>query len=432
MSTSRLFKRKRDTMPGQVSPNTSTPPRVRVESVDAFRGLTILLMVFVIAVAAEGYRPLPQTRSWFGSLPVSTWNHAEVGWERFAAEKKAAGLTDEQIQQLPEARLKNVGLTATDLVAPFFVFIVGLAIPLSKGRRGREWWSHVLFRTIMLILAGVVYISLILGISWWWGILQAIGVAYFMGAASMKLRPTGRWIAIAVVLTLHMVMSQYCPWWLRFGDSPEPFFTIARLDGSWTKPLILHCRPWVSISYGAMTMIGVLIGEAVAGGKRTEITRMAALVGVVFTSAGFALHSAGLLAGATEFCFNKPDVTASYAMFSSGVGAFVFLLLYYMIDMKEWKKWAYPLKVFGANALLAYFMQIVMRIFFRALHLEQFFAGQPNDTLKQWASLVNLPAWSSFFLDRSGYNGVVWGGLWTFCLWLIVRYCNRKNIYWKL
>jgi len=74
-------------------------------------------MVFVIAVAAENYRPLPQTMSWFGSLPVSTWNHAEVGWERFVEEKKSAGLTDEQINQLPEAGLKNVGLTATDIVA---------------------------------------------------------------------------------------------------------------------------------------------------------------------------------------------------------------------------------------------------------------------------------------------------------------------------
>ncbi len=419
-------------MPAQVSESVSTLPRVRVESVDAFRGLTILLMVFVIAVAAENYRPLPQTMSWFGSLPVSTWNHAEVGWERFVEEKKSAGLTDEQINRLPEAGLKNVGLTATDIVAPFFVFIVGIAIPLSKARRGRAWWSHVLIRTIMLILAGVVYISLILGLSWWWGILQAIGVAYFMGAASMKLSRTGRWVAIFAVLAFHMTMSHCFAWWLRFGDTPEPFWTISQLHGSWAKPFILHCRPWVSISYGVMTMIGVLVGEAVAGGKRTEITRTAIVVGCVFTFAGFALHSAGLYTGATELCFNKPDVTASYAMFTSGVGAFLLLLLYYVIDVGGRTKWAYPLKVFGANALLAYFMQIIMRIFFRALHLEEFFAGQPNDTLKQWASLIPAPAWSSFFLDKSGYNGMLWGAIWTLCLWMIVWYCNKREIYWKL
>jgi predicted acyltransferase len=419
-------------MPAQVSDNVSRLPRARVESVDAFRGLTILLMVFVIAVAAENYRPLPQTMSWFGSLPVSTWNHAEVGWDRFVEEKRSAGLSDEQINQLPEARLRNVGLTATDLVAPFFVFVVGIAIPLSKSRRGREWWRHVLIRTLMLILAGVVYISLILGLSWWWGILQAIGVAYLMGAASTKLSRTGRWVGIFAVLAFHMTMSHCFTWWLRFGDTPEPFWTISQIHGSWAKPLILHCRPWVSISYGVMTMIGVLLGEAVAGGKRSEIEHTAIVVGSVFTLAGFALHSAGLLTGATELCFNKPDVTASYAMFASGVGAFIFLLLFYVIDVRGWTRWAYPLKVFGANALLAYFMQIIMRIFLRALHLEEFFAGQPNDTLKQWASLIHSPAWSSFLLDKSGYNGVLWGALWALCLWIIVWYCNKREFYWKL
>jgi predicted acyltransferase len=419
-------------MTPQDSANTPRPLRVRVESVDAFRGLTILLMIFVIAVAAEGYAPLPQTMSWFGSLPVSTWNHAEAGWERFAEEKKSAGLTAEQIHQLPEARLKNVGLTVTDLVAPFFVFIVGIAIPLSKGRRGQEWWRHVLLRTAMLILAGVLYISLILGLSWWWGILQAIGVAYFMGAASMKLSRPGRWAAITALLALHIAMSHYFTWWLHFGDTPDPFWTISQIHGSWAKPLTLHCRPWVSLSYGVMTMIGVLLGEAVAGGVRKEITRTAIRIGSVFTLAGFTLHTAGLITGATGLCFNKPDVTASYAMFASGVGAFVFLLMFYAMDIRGWKKWAYPLTVFGANALLAYFMQIIMRIFFRALHIEPLFAGQPNDMLQQWASLLNSPVWNTFLLDKTGYSGMLWGAIWTCCLWLIVRYCNMRNIYWKL
>jgi len=419
-------------MPAEASGAPVKSPRVRVESVDALRGLTILLMVFVIAVAAADYKPLPQTISWFGSLPISTWNHAEVGWERFVEEKQGAGLTLEQINALPEARLKNIGLTATDLVAPFFVFIVGIAIPLSRGRRGIEWWSHVMTRTVMLIFAGVLYISLILGLSWWWGILQAIGVAYFMGAASMKLSRPGRWAAIAAVLAFHMIMSHYCAWWLRFGDTSEPFWTISQIHGSWAKPLTIHCRPWVSISYGVMTMIGVLIGEAVAGGIGRQIVRQALIVGTVFTLAGFALHSLGLSTGMIELCINKPDVTASYAMAASGLGAFVFLGLYYLIDIRGWKSWAYPLRVFGANALLAYFMQIVMRIFFRALHLEPLFAAQPNDMTRQWASLIDLPAWSSFLLDKSGYTGVIWGLIWTACLWLIVLFCNKRNIYWKL
>ena len=405
----------------------------RIESIDSFRGFTIFLMIFVIAVAAAGgYKSLPQTMSWMGSLSISTWYHAEVGWEQFVEEKTTEGLTTEQIYALPEAKLKNVGCTITDWVAPFFVFIVGLCIPLSRSRRGIQWWHHVMIRTIMLIVAGVIYISLILGLSWWWGILQAIGVAYFMGAASMKLNKPGRWISIFAILIFHMLMSHYTHWWLHFGDTPEPFWRISQIDGSIAKPLIIHCRPWVSISYGVMTMIGVLLGESIVSRDRITITKRSIQIGLIFTILGYAVHKIGLVTGNIGLCLNKPDVTASYAMFTSGLAAFVFLAFYYVIDVWGYKKWAFPLKVFGANALLAYFMQIIMRIFFRALHLEDFFKAEPNATLNQWAGIFNSSVWSAFFLDKSGYNGMLWGLIWTFCLWLIILYCNKKNIYWKL
>src|SRR5450756_1280302 len=141
--------------------STADTQKLRIASIDAFRGFTVLSMVFVLQVA--GYSDLPLARSWFGSPLVTTFHHAA----------DAAG------------NISGIGLTFTDLVAPFFVFIVGVVLPLSKRRRGSEWWKHVGTRTGLLIALGVVYISLIFGISYWWGILQAIGVAYFMGAALM-------------------------------------------------------------------------------------------------------------------------------------------------------------------------------------------------------------------------------------------------------
>lgn len=408
-------------------PETPKPEKKRIESLDAFRGLTIFVMVFVIVVA--GYKNLPQTMSWFGSVPISTWNHADVGWERLKQQKEAEGLTAEQIDQLPEAKLKNIGCTITDLVAPFFVFIVGLCIPLSRSRRGADWWQHVVSRTLMLILAGVLYISLILGLSWWWGILQAIGIAYFMGVASMKLSRKGRWVAIFAILAFHMLMSHHVHWWLHFGETTEPHWRISQPDGNWAKPLIVHCRPWVSISYGVMTMIGVLVGESLLSRDRKTITKYALSIGAVFMVVGYAVHKIGFITDQMGLCFNKPDVTASYAMFTSGVGAWTFLLIYYIMDVWGYRKWASPLTVFGKNALLAYFMQIIMRIFFRALHLEDFFKGR-NDTLVRWAEV--FPSLETLLMTKSGYYGVFWGLLWTFCLWLCVLYCNRKNIYWKL
>ncbi|MGE5500059.1 MAG: hypothetical protein ACM3Q2_18455, partial [Syntrophothermus sp.] len=78
---------------------TSKAPEVqekkkRIASVDAFRGFTMLAMIFVIQVA--GYKDLPLTFSHFGSPPVSTFHHAA----------DAVGATT------------GIGLTFTDLVAP--------------------------------------------------------------------------------------------------------------------------------------------------------------------------------------------------------------------------------------------------------------------------------------------------------------------------
>ncbi|HNW58667.1 MAG TPA: heparan-alpha-glucosaminide N-acetyltransferase domain-containing protein [bacterium] len=406
------------------------PANPRIDSIDVLRGLTIALMIFVIAVGAGNYSDLPQQASWFGSLPVSTWNHADMGWEHFANAKSAAGLSPEEIAALPEARLKNIGLTATDLVAPFFVFVVGLVIPLSKGRRGGAWWHHVLRRTGLLILAGVLYISLILGLSWWWGILQAIGVAYLMGAITLKLRPALRWVALFAVLGLHLLLSQYAGWWLQFGHTAAPFWTIGTPTGDWARPLTVHCLPWVSMSYGAITMAGVLLGEAIATGEQRRIIRRSLLLALVFGGLGLALHQLGFLSGNLKLCFNKPDVSASYALFTSGLASLLFLVLYVVVDLRGYKKWAWPFIEFGRNALLAYFLQIIMRLGFRALQIEPFFAGAPNGTTRTWAGLLGAPL-QGLLLDKSGYHGMFWGLLWTLCLWLIVRWCNKHHFYWK-
>jgi predicted acyltransferase len=355
-----------------------------------------------------------------------------VAWERFVEEKMAAGFDLQAIQQMPEARLKNIGLTATDLVAPFFVFIVGLCIPLSRANRGAEWWRRVFSRTAMLILAGILYISLILGLSWWWGILQAIGISYLIGASSLKLPRWGRWVAVFGLLGFHLLMSHSVDWWLHFGDSEEPFFTISRLDGSWAKPLRVHCLPWVSISYGAMTLVGVLLGETVRDGDRRRILLQSLKLGLVFFLAGWLLHQIGMWTGAVELCFNKPDVTASYAMAASGLASLFFGLLYYLIDVRRYRFGLRIFTVLGVNALLAYFMQIVMRLFFRATHIEPFFSGAPNPVKEQWAGLIDWSLWRQFWLDRTGYGGMLWGAIWCACLWLIIFFCNKKKFYWKL
>lgn len=429
----------------------AAPQKQRLDSLDAFRGFTILGMVFVIAVAAGGYQhvpgSLPQQMSWFGSLPVSTWFHADVAFDLWQREQLVAGLTTEQILALPEAKLRNIGLTFTDLIAPWFVFIVGACIPLSRDRRGGDWWRHVGFRTLMLVLAGILYISLVIRqVSWWWGVLQAIGVAYFVGALFAKVPREWRWPTVFAVGGFNLAMTQFFPFWTTaFENIAAPFGTLTNPNGNWFKPWIVHCQPWLSISYGVMTMIGVQVGEALVSKDSRMIARRCLLVGGVYTVVGYAIHRIGFATETYSLCFNKPDVTTSYAFFSAGLGALCFLGFYWVIDVWKFKAWARPLNVFGVNPLLAYFLMIVMRRLFETLGIAGagadwnkvgFFnpVTEANTTVYNWARFFGggEPAeWVLEFFRKSGYHGVMWGLIWTGCLWLIVLWFNRRNLYWK-
>ncbi|MDX2225551.1 MAG: hypothetical protein SFY92_00405 [Verrucomicrobiae bacterium] len=424
----------------------------RLMSLDAFRGLTILGMIFVIAIAAGQYQkesvPLPLTQSWFGSLPISTWFHAETGYDLWQSREslrlRESGLDEKQIQAAiaaaPETARKNIGLTVTDLVAPWFVFIVGVCIPLSRQTRETDWAGPVLRRTGLLVLVGVVYMSLVIKqVTWWWGVLQAIGIAYLCGALLFKAAPQHRgWIVFAVAGG-NLLMTALFPWWTGAWENvTAPFGTLSNPSGSWVKPWIVHCQPWLSISYGVMTMIGVLVGQVIPTGDSHRILRRCFCVGVLFTSLGYLIHAIGWQTGQWHLCMSKPDVTTSYAFFAAGLGALCFGLFYYVVDVRKIRGWIFPLVVFGGNPLLAYFLQIILRRLFESLGLiGAFNRVNPDNTFVQnWAVLFGSPGfpspWVLDFFSKGGWMGVMWGLLWTACLWACVLFCNRRGWYWKL
>jgi len=359
-------------------------PKTRIISIDAFRGFTVLAMIFVIQVA--GYKNLPLSFPQFGSPVVSTFLHAEAAY--------------------PEGTPKEgkIGCTFTDLVAPFFVFIVGLCIPLSRKRRGVEWWRHVLTRTFLLYLLGVVYISLVLKLSYWWGILQAIAVAYFIGSVMMVFPAIWRWVVVAVIAIFHSYMSVHFRWWQHIGNEQMPFLTIENLIGDPLRPLTVHCTPWASISWGLITIVGTLLGESLLSRSHKKIITSSLIIGIALTVIGYIIHRINY----PVYAMNKETVSSSYAIFTSGISALTFLIFYIINDIIGWVKWAVPFTVFGSNALLGYFMQPVVRIFITAL------------------------GFRGFFIDKSGWMGVYMGLVWTALLWVVVLWFNKKKIYWRI
>jgi predicted acyltransferase len=337
-------------------------PAQRLASLDAFRGFTIAGMIFVIMVS--GYRNLPQTFPAFGSAPVSTWKHAGddfdarewahwhgdracrragvvqvLGDGKYDVELRDAGtddpayhgvtirhskpleMGDDVIAVFPKAgrepRFQGVGngCTFTDLVAPFFVLIVGMAIPLSQRRRGVDWWKHVGMRTLLLISAGVIYIALALkGITWWWGILQAIGIAYFMGAAFLLLPPLVRWGALAALTATHAALSWHIPWWTHLpADMSHGFYTLSNPHGDKLAPLNVHTTPWGSVGYGIVTIIGTFVGEALVKRSHGHVLRQGLIIGIVCAGLGYAIHRLGIP-------MNKDNVSISYALSWLSIG----------------------------------------------------------------------------------------------------------------
>ncbi len=433
--------------------SSRTDPRnlsQRLASLDAFRGFTIAGMIFVIMVA--GYKDLPQTFPAFGSAPVSTWKHAGedddakewANWngDRTYQQAKVSRVLadgkydvaivenstkDKIYHDVPIRHCKPLrqgeaviavfsksggetsfqgvgnGCTFTDLIAPFFVLIVGVAIPLSRGHRGAKWWKHVGSRTLLLIGLGVLYIALALkGITWWWGILQAIGVAYFMGAAALLLPGVIRWGALAVLIVAHALLSWYVPWWTHLpADLSHGFYSLTNPLGDKLAPLNVHCTPWGSIGYGLVTIIGTFVGEALLTRDCRQILRRCVTIGILCACVGYAVHRLGIP-------MNKDNVSISYSLFAAGIGVLCFLAFYWLMDVKGFKTWAKPLNVFGTNPLLGYFLQVVVRMVLVQLGIYAWFTG------------------------RSGWSGMGYGLLWTALLWCVCLGCNNRNIYWRV
>jgi predicted acyltransferase len=295
----------------------------RLVSLDVFRGITIAGMVLV-----------NNPGSWehiYWPLEHATWH----GW------------------------------TPTDLVFPFFLFIVGVAIPLAFGRRlesggsTRDLYLKIIKRTLIifaigLFLNGFPYFGLAeFRIP---GVLQRIAVCYFF--ASIIFLNTK--IRTQVAITIGLLLA----YWLAVKFIPAPGFVAGDLtkEGSlpsyvdrvvfgnhvWRQAKVYDPEGLLStIPAIATTLIGVLTGAWLRT-EKSRIEKAAGLfvVGAVCVAIGWAWNS--------FFPINKALWTSSYVLFTGGLALQFVALCYWLIDIKGYRRWARPFEVFGLNAIALY------------------------------------------------------------------------------
>jgi predicted acyltransferase len=334
--------------------------RERLVSLDVFRGITIAGMVLV-------NNP--------GSWEHIYWPLEHAAWH---------------------------GWTPTDLVFPFFLFIVGVSITLALGKRlelggsNRDVYLKIIKRTLIifavgLFLNGFPYFSLAeLRIP---GVLQRIAVCYFFASViflNTKLRTQ---IAIIIGLLLG--------YWLLVKFVPAPGYAAGDLTKEGSLPsyvdrVVFGKHVWAqakvydpegllsTIPALATTLIGVLTGHWL----RTEKTRYEKaagmfVVGAICVAIGWAWNA--------FFPINKALWTSSYVLFTGGLALQFLAFCYWLIDIKGYRRWAKPFEVFGLNAIALYVVADLIAVSLGLIKVgEGSLSGWIYDhVFASWASPVN-------------------------------------------
>lgn len=285
----------------------------RLISIDAFRGLTIALMILV-------------------NMPGS-WNHVYEPLEHAAW----------------------FGWTLADLVFPWFLFICGVSIVFSFVHR-THLYRHIAFRSALIVLIGLLinFIPACDFATWRFsGVLQRIGIAYFFAALIYRQTSLKQQAMVVGVILIGY-------WWLVSGDLTPEGNLVGKIDRlilgvhgrAPTDPEgILSTLPSI-----ASVLLGCMVGEWLRAGAGANNDKRTVFRGLA--SGGMLLLFVGLV-WSFGFPIGKKLWTSSFVIFTTGTAMIWFAVLYAMVEMQGRAKWVKPLVVFGSNALTAYVLHIL-------------------------------------------------------------------------
>jgi len=303
-----------------------SPLKDRLLSLDFFRGLTMFMLIGESTLLYEHLRD-PRL--------AGTLLHA-IGT---------------QLDHHPWA-----GLRSWDLVQPFFMFIVGVALAFSVAKReergeGRSLIArHVIVRSLVLLFLGWALYCIGPGhITFrFQNVLAQLGVTYPIAYVLMRRRPRAQIAWSFGLILLTEVIYRF--FWVPGYNQP---FAPDHNFGSWVDMLIsgeLSSGHWVSfnaIPTAAHTIWGVLAGQWLMSGRtpRRKIAVLAGL-GTAAVAAGFALTAVSPMI--------KRICTSSFVVASGGFCLLTLAFSYWLIDVRKFRKWAVFLNIVGMNSLFIY------------------------------------------------------------------------------
>ncbi|HSS78733.1 MAG TPA: DUF5009 domain-containing protein [Thermoanaerobaculia bacterium] len=370
----------------------------RLGSLDAFRGATIAAMILVNNAGDwdKTYAPLLHAE----------WN----GW------------------------------TPTDLVFPFFLFAVGVAIPYAfAGRLARSGGDRgplhrqIVRRTAILFALGLF-------LSWFpfysvdWasaripGVLQRIAAVYFVAGLA--------WLHLGARARMALMIVLLAAYWLAMMLVPVPGHGAGDLSpngnlAAWVDHLVLGHHTWKkapgpgdpegilsTLPAVASALIGLFAGDWL----RSPRTRQQKLRGLLIW--GGAATVAGL-ALARWFPINKNLWTSTYVVFTGGMALLLLAAAYFLVDVKGRAAWVRPFTHFGTNAIVAFFGSTLMAKI--ALLIRWPAAGGGTVSLQQWLYRHLFASWLPDYV-----SSLAWAVLFTAFWWGVTALLYRRRVFLRI
>jgi predicted acyltransferase len=288
--------------------NSINRQKVRMASLDQFRGFAIFGMIFVNYL---GY---------FTRIPA-TFKHP------------------------------HYGMTFANTIAPFFLIAVGMGFRMSLKSRIpkdgiRKSYLAAARRYFILILIGIVLYGLD-PVNSWWDALVDIG---FAGLLTLPFIMSKRWVRITLAF-VYLIIYQLLFAFTGYGE--------------WTMEYSTDGGPLGIISWAAILFFGTIIMDDLQEQPEPVFIRRSLILGTLLTVCGYLLS---VLNPQELWQFSQRSMTMAYPILASGISFLVFLAFHLLADVR---KVEIPhLTILGMNPLIMYIVQNVV-IEFHGNYLKQ-------------------------------------------------------------
>ncbi len=430
----------------ETTPVTETRPAVaeaapvvgkapRNVAVDAYRGLVMLLMMAEVLELSRVSTAYPTSLFW----KILAYNQTHVGWS---------------------------GCSLHDTIQPGFSFLVGVALPYSiasrmaKGARFVDLFWHALWRSFALVTLGVFLRSMDHSMTYFTfeDTLSQIGFGYpflfLLGYCSSKAQSLKWvWTSLGCILFAYWLAWALYPAapahfnWQSVGVSPawntqhnftgfaahwNKNYNFGNRFDQWFLNLFPREHPFVYNEGGYLTLsfiptlgtmiLGLMAGrwlrESRSGESRTSESRSLEPRPMVPMNKLLIAGVSGMVLGlALDYSHICPVVkriwTPSWTIFSGGI-CFLFLAAFsWVVEVKGFKKWAFPLVVIGMNSIVAYC-------------IAHFLEGFLDSTLR-----IHLGRYF-FQFAGVGLEPFFRGAVILLCYWLILLWMYRRKLFLKI